>query len=102
MVTMSKTIQLGIRLEQELVERIEFLAQNEGIDRNIWIKRALATFVDDEETGMSDEAIEDFIQLRIDETALLSFADFSKIPDDILQARKEVLLRKTHGKNIPK
>ena len=105
-VTMKKTVQLGMRIEQDLIDRIEELAKNEGIDRNLWIKRALATFVADEESGMSDEAIEDFIHLRIDEKTLLQYADFDKIPKDILKAResrlRQVLEVKKDGKNIHK
>ena len=86
--SMNKTIQLGIIIEKDLVNRIEDLAKNECIDRNLWIKRALATFVADEESGMTDEAIEDFIHLRIDEKTLLEYADFDKVPKDILKARE--------------
>ncbi|MBU0471628.1 MAG: hypothetical protein KKF65_03320 [Nanoarchaeota archaeon] len=103
---MSETIQLGLRIEKELVDRIEELAKNEGIDRNIWIKRALATFVQDEESGMADEAIEDYIHLRIDEKMLLDFADFKEVPKDIKRAREAILKRiteaKKDGKNIRK
>jgi len=88
---MAKTIQLGLRIEKKLIDRIEWLAKNEGIDRNIWIKRALASFVDEEESGMADEAIEDYIHLRIDEKTLLEFADFDKIPQDIKKAREDNL-----------
>jgi predicted DNA-binding protein len=103
---MDKTIQLGIRIEKDLMDRIEDLAKNEGIDRSLWIKRALATFVAGEESGMADEAIEDFIHLRIDEKTLLDYADFDKVPKDILKARetklKNVLEEKSNGKNIHK
>ncbi|MBL7051998.1 MAG: hypothetical protein ISS01_02820 [Nanoarchaeota archaeon] len=94
---MVKTTQLGIRIENDLIERIEYLAKNEGIDRNLWIKRALSTFVSDEEDGMADGAIEDYINLRIDEETLLEFTDFDKIPEDIKKARKEKLEEKKNG-----
>ncbi len=90
-VTMIKTTQLGLRIEKELLDRIEDLAKKEGIDRNAWIKRALAVFVSDEETDMADEAIEDYIHLRIDEKALLEYADFDKVPEDVKKARDSKL-----------
>ena len=83
---MTKTTQLGLRIENSLLERIEFLAENEGIDRNMWIKRALASFVDEEEQGMSEQAVEDYINLTIDDKELLTFID--RIPQDIKQARE--------------
>ena len=88
---MVKTIQLGIRIEKDLVERIEFLAKEEGIDRNLWIKRALGVFVADEEDGIIDGAIEDYINLRIDEETLIEITDFKKVPEDIKKAREKRL-----------
>ena len=103
---MSKTTQLGLRLEKELIDKIEFLAENEGLDRNLWIKRALASFVMDEEDGMADKAIEDYINLRIDKKTFLEFTDYEKIPEDIKKAReqklKQILEENSNGKNIHK
>ena len=90
---MAKTVQLGLRIEQDLLERIEFLAENEGVDKMAWIRRALADFVGEEEDGIADAAIEDFIKLRIDEEELLKHVDFEKIPKDIQEARKNTLER---------
>jgi len=56
---MTKTIQIGLRLDKELLDKITKLSDHEGIDRMAWIRRALANFVSDEEDGMSDAAIED-------------------------------------------
>jgi hypothetical protein len=88
---MANTVQLGLRIEKELLDKIEKLSDYEGIDKMAWIRRALANFVHDEENGMSDEAIEDFIHLRIDESELKDFTGFEKIPRDILSAREKVL-----------
>ena len=52
----------------------------------MWIKRALASFVDEEEQGMSEQAVEDYINLTIDDKELLTFID--RIPQDIKQARE--------------
>ena len=102
---MTKTVQLGIRIEKKLVDRIEELAKNEGIDRNMWIKRALADIVQDEEDGMADAAIEDYIHLRIDEKTLLKFTEFKEVPEDIKQSRQiklKGILEVQNGKNIHK
>lgn len=88
---MAKTIQIGLRLDKELLEKIERLSEHEGIEKMAWIRRALAVFVSDEEAGIADEAIEDYIHLRIDETELRKYTGFMKIPDDLKEARKKVL-----------
>ena len=54
---MKKTIQLGLRIDKELLEKIEKLSGFEGIDKMSWIRRALASFVDDVEDEMEDCAI---------------------------------------------
>ena len=90
---MTKTVQIGLRLEKELLDKIEKLSDYEGIDKMSWIRRALANFVKDEEDGMSDAAIEDYIHLRIDEKQLKDYANFTKVPEDVQQARKDVLAK---------
>lgn len=88
---MAKTIQIGLRLDKELLDKISKLSEHEGIDKMAWIRRALANFVNDEEDGMSDAAIEDYINLRIDEKEMKDYTGFKKIPKDIQEARKKVL-----------
>ena len=86
-----KTIQLGLRIDKSLLKEIEYLSESEGVDKMSWIKRALADFVNEEKDSMSKEAVKDYIGLVIDENDLKKFTEFSKIPKDIEEARKEVL-----------
>lgn len=88
----NKTIQLGLRVDVQLVEKIEKSAEIEGIDKMSWIRRALATFVNGEEKGASDEAIEDYIHLRIDEDRLKEIMGLKTVPKDISSARQNVVL----------
>jgi predicted transcriptional regulator len=88
---MGKTVQLGLRIDADLNEEIEYLAQNEGVDKMAWIRRALADFASQERDSMAKEAVKDFIYLAIDDKTLLEFANFDKIPKDILDARAEML-----------
>ena len=88
---MKKTIQLGLRIDEGLLRKIERLSEFEGIDKMSWIKRALASFVDDVEDEMEDYAIKDYVHLRIDEKELKNITGLRKIPKDIQEARKEVL-----------
>ncbi len=89
----TKTIQLGLRIDTQLLEKIEKLADIERIDKMSWIRRALATFVNGEEKGAIDEAVEDYINLRCDDEELKKVASFNKIPEDIQNARKEVVIK---------
>ncbi len=91
--TMRKTVQLGLRIDGDLLKKIERMAQHENIDKMSWIRRALGTFLKGEEEEAVTMAVEDYISLRIDETELKKISSFSKIPEDIQAARKEVLLR---------
>ncbi|MBI2657292.1 hypothetical protein HYX08_01205 [Candidatus Woesearchaeota archaeon] len=96
----SKTIQIGLRLEKELLNKIEKLAESEGIDKMAWIKRALGVFVGDEEDDMTGEAIKDYIHLIIDEDELKRYTGFKEIPKDIQEARKEILKQITKSKEV--
>ncbi|MFH1638076.1 MAG: hypothetical protein ABIB71_06640 [Candidatus Woesearchaeota archaeon] len=88
---MSKTTQLGLRIDTELLKKIEKMARHESIDKMSWIRRALATFVNGEEKGAIDEAIENYMALRIDEGSLKQATGLKKVPKDMQEARKEVL-----------
>lgn len=86
-----KTIQIGLRIDLDLLRDIEYLARSEGVDKMSWIRRALADFVNEEKDAMSEEAVKDYIRLVIDEEDLKKFTNFSKIPLDIKEARQEIL-----------
>ena len=90
---MRKTVQLGLRIDVDLLKKIEKMAQHENIDKMSWIRRALATFLKGEEEEAVTMAVEDYISLRIDETELKKITSFSKVPEDIQTARKEVLTK---------
>ena len=86
-----KTIQLGLRIDKDLLKDIEYLSKSEGVDKMSWIKRALAVSVDDEKINMNKQAVKDYIELVIDEKDFKELTGFSKIPKDIEEARKDVL-----------
>lgn len=90
---MRKTIQIGLRLDVELLKKIEKMAQHESIDKMSWIRRALSAFLKGEELEAVSSAVEDYIQLRIDDAELKRIANFTKIPADIQEARKDILTR---------
>lgn len=88
---MKKTIQLGLRIDIDLLRKIEKMAQYENIDKMSWIRRALATFLKGEEQEAITMAVEDYINLRVDEQELKKITSFTKIPEDIQSARKEII-----------
>ena len=90
---MKKTIQLGLRIDEELLEKIEKMAQYENIDKMSWIRRALATFLKGEEIEAKSEAIENYVNLRIDEKELRNITEMKEVSKDLQDARKEVLNR---------
>ena len=90
---MKKTIQLGLRIDKELLEKIEKMAQYENIDKMSWIRRALATFLKGEEIESKSEAIENYVNLRIDEKELRNITEMKEVSKDLQDARKEVLNR---------
>ena len=90
---MKKTVQLGLRIDKELIKKIEKLAEIDRVDKMSWIRQALATHVNIEEKIAIDEAIEDYIHLRCDENELVKIASFDKIPMDVQYARKEVIAK---------
>ena len=88
---MRKTVQLGLRIDVDLLKKIEKMSQHESIDKMSWIRRALASFLKGEEEDAITTAAEDYISLRIDENELKKISSFNKIPEDIQNARKAVL-----------
>jgi hypothetical protein len=87
----SNTVQLGLRIDAELLAKIELMAKHESIEKMDWIRRALKTFLEGEETAASDEAIEDYIAARIDENTLLKYLHLKDVPSDIKKAREEYI-----------
>lgn len=89
-----KTIQLGLRIDLDLMKKINRISEHENIDKMSWMRRALATFLKEKEQEVKDDAIEDYINLRIDGMMLKELCQFKIIPKDVKNARKDVLNKK--------
>ena len=87
----SKTTQIGLRLDNDILEKIDEMAEFDKIDKMTWIRQAIADRIDSEEEDMEDDAIEDYIWLRINEEELKEATGLKKIPADLIEARKECL-----------
>ena len=90
------TTQLGLRLDNEVLDRVEALAEFEGIDRSAWIKRAVGIAVSEADDIMQKEAIESYIQGVMTEEELKDIMSLEKIPKDLKEARKERLNKIIH------
>lgn len=89
MVTTKKTVQLGIRVDKELIDRLSFFAEQSGVDKMALIRQAIAVHVAEMEKGFEEEAIEDFIGLRTSEKDFKEILKIDKIAEDIKKARQE-------------
>ena len=87
------SLQLGIRLDNDLMQQIQKLAEWQEIDRNSWIKQAIASAVQDDLDVMMDQITENYIKSRIDETEYLEYTKRENIPVDVKEAR-ELRLRR--------
>ncbi|MEM4397615.1 MAG: hypothetical protein QW757_03260 [Candidatus Woesearchaeota archaeon] len=90
---MKKTTQIGLRIDIELMNRIEKIARYENIDKMSWIRRGLAILLKQDEDQLKQEAIGRYINLTIDEKELKQLLGVNEISEDIKNARKEVLSR---------
>lgn len=86
-----ETVQIGLRLEKALLDKVEDLSDYEGIDKMSFIRRAIASFIGEVEDSMADKAIEDYINLRIDEAELKKYAGLKLVPKDVQEARQDML-----------
>jgi metal-responsive CopG/Arc/MetJ family transcriptional regulator len=84
----AKTTQIGIRLDDELLEAIDLCCEAFGIDRNTLIRGAIVTKVQDIQKEMDMEAIADFIAGIIGSKDFLDETGMETVPEDILEARK--------------
>lgn len=86
----SPTIQVGLRIEKDLLDQIEFFAEQNKIDKMSIIRQAIALYVGEMESAFEHEAIKDFIAGRIDEATLKKYTNLKNIPEDLKQARADV------------
>ncbi|MDO8428193.1 MAG: ribbon-helix-helix domain-containing protein [Candidatus Diapherotrites archaeon] len=84
---------LSIRIDKRLLDELDDFSNKKKSTRAEFIREALETFVDDVHSGEEDQCTEDFVNARIDEKAYLEYFKFTKVPEDILQLRKENLTR---------
>ena len=87
---MKKTVQIGLRIERELLNRIEELADFEKIDKMSWIRKALANAQREQENKMRDSIIDSYLNLRLSDEEFQRYMKMP-VPEDIKKARKNRL-----------
>ncbi len=93
----NETIQIGLRIEKELLRSLEFFAKTNKVDKMALIRQAIAGYVDDMEAAFEDAAVEDFIRLRINEDELKEHLHLKEISTDVKEARKKYIEGLTKG-----
>jgi metal-responsive CopG/Arc/MetJ family transcriptional regulator len=92
-----KSTPISLRIPNDMLKEIDYMVEHEDIDRISWVRRALSTFLKGEKEEMKTSSVEDYIHLRIDEDMLKKTLNFDKIPKDIQEARKEMLIQIKSG-----
>jgi len=87
----SPTIQIGLRIEKDLLDQVEFFAEENKIDKMSLIRQAIVLYVGEMETAVEDEAIENYIVGRIDEEELKKYTGMKNIPTDLKSVRSQTL-----------
>jgi len=86
-----KSTQIGLRIDNDVLNKIEELAEFDKVDKMTWIRQAIADRIDEIEEEMNDVTIEDFIHARISEEELKKEMKWKQVPQDLLEARAEIL-----------
>jgi hypothetical protein len=87
----NKTMQIGLRLDKDMIHKIEELSSYEHIDKMSWIRRALSLAIIDVESRIADEVLKNYINLRADDKTLFKWTGLNTIPKDIRGARERKL-----------
>jgi predicted DNA-binding protein len=82
---------IGVRLDPDTYEELEFFSGEKKSTKMEFIRLAIESYLEEARNAFEDEAIQDFINLRIDEEEYLKFTEKKKVPRDIQEARKRRL-----------
>ncbi|MEM4257011.1 MAG: ribbon-helix-helix domain-containing protein [Candidatus Diapherotrites archaeon] len=82
---------LTIRIDKELLKELDFYSDKRKSTRAEFIRQAIINFISDLEDAEDDEYINHFVNGRIDEKEYLKHFGFNKVPNDILELRKQNL-----------
>lgn len=89
---------ISVRLDDSLVKDIEKYSKLLGVDKSHFIQKGTEMFLGEMAKGYKDEALQDYLNLRITDEDLCDALDIEKVPFDIRKAREEVLKSKIKEK----
>ena len=87
----TKETMMSIRMDRELLKELDYYSDKKKSTRAEFIRQAIESFVAGLEESEDEQYIEDFVNAHIDEKEYLKYFKFPKVPEDILQIRKENL-----------
>ena len=86
-----KSTVFSFRLPNNLLKKIDKMAEVEQIDRASWIKRAMVIAIEELEDSAVEGAIEDFIAGKMSEKEFIGETSYEEVPEDIKEARKNYI-----------
>jgi|WetSurMetagenome_2_1015567.scaffolds.fasta_scaffold146654_2 hypothetical protein len=84
----NETIQVGLRIDKRLFDRLESLSEHIQIDRMSIIREAVVNHVLHLEEAFRDAITEDYVRLRLNDDEYKKKAGIKEIPYEIRIARK--------------
>jgi predicted DNA-binding protein len=95
-----KTIQLGVRVDKDLMNRLDFFAKQQNVDKMDYVRQAISLFVAEMEKGYEEELIEEYVSARIGEKEFKELMRINSIDLDLKKIRKlnlEKISKKVKG-----
>jgi len=87
------------RLEKSTLDELEYYSNLIKIDKTDMLREAIEDYLDELDREIEDDAIEDYVNLRIDEEKLKSITKMKVIPKDLQAARMKILEKLMEKKN---
>jgi len=81
------TIAINFRIDMDVLDRVEQLAEYESIDKTDWIRRAIINEIDEVEDDLQEKLIDDYLNCKIEEDVFHDL-DFA-FPKELREARKK-------------
>jgi len=96
----SKTTQIELILDNDVLSTVEEISEFDKVDRMTWIRQAIDNRIDEIEEEMDDMAIDNYIHSRISEEELKEEMDWKTVPPDLKKARADCLKNIVNNGNV--
>ena len=82
---------ISIRISPETYKELDFFSDKKQETKMEIVRQAISSFLEEANDAFDDAALEDYINLRIDEENYLKETGLKKVPRDIAEERKKKL-----------